>query len=139
MIVLDTNVISEMMRPYPDPTVWRWFMTTKRAELFTTAVNQAEIAIGIELLPDGKRRRALRVGAGRMFGLLKGRILPFEESSTEAFATIAATRSAHGRPISFADAQIAAIAVTHGATLATRNTADFELCDVDLINPWTAA
>lgn len=70
---------------------------------------------------------------------MRGRILPFDESPVDRFARISATRRARGRAISFAAAQIAAIALTHGATLANRNTADFELCEVDLINPWTAA
>ncbi len=139
MLVLDTNVLSETMQPAPSSRVMEWWAQQPGVELFTTSVTVAEILYGIELVPQGKRRKALVDGAERMFGkVFSGRILPFEESSAREFAEIAAGRRAQGRPISEFDAQIAAIARFHRAALATRNIADFEGCGVRLVNPWQA-
>ncbi len=137
MIVLDTNVLSEVMSASPEPAVSRWLARQSRDSVFTTSVSMAEILQGIELLPRGKRRSGLLEAAEAMFfGLFPGRVLPFHEDAARAFAPIAVNRRTHGRPISLFDAQIAAIARADGATLATRDTADFEDCGILLVNPW---
>jgi predicted nucleic acid-binding protein len=137
MVIVDTNVVSEIMRPVPEPTVVRWFSSQANQELHSTAITVAEILFGIELLPAGKRREALRAGAEKMFGVaLAGQILPFEDRAARAFSAIASSRHRQGRPISKLDAQIAAIARANHATLATRNTDDFEGCGVLVVNPW---
>jgi predicted nucleic acid-binding protein len=136
--ILDTNVVSEPMRPSPSASVLTWWSQQQPGALFITTVTVAEILYGIELLPQGKRRDALLAGAERMFGkVLAGRILPFDEDAARAFPGVAARRRGQGRPIADLDAQIAAIANARGAILATRNTADFEGCGVRLVNPWT--
>ena len=137
MLVLDTNVISEIMKASPSPRVMEWWSQQQSAELFTTTVAVAEILYGIEILPRGKRRDSLRAEAEVVFTQdLAGRILPFDEQAARAFPEIAAGHRAQGRPIAEFDAQIAAIARSRRAILATRNTADFEGCGVRLVNPW---
>jgi predicted nucleic acid-binding protein len=135
--ILDTNVVSEPMLALPSAVVQTWWSQQQPGTLFITAVTVAEVLYGIELLPHGKRRAALLAGAELMFGkVLAGRILPFDENAARAFAAIAANRRGQGRPISDLDAQIAAIARSRGATLATRNTTDFEGCGIRVVNPW---
>lgn len=137
MIVLDTNVISEAMLPVPNGKVRRWLSAQPGQQLFTTTVSLAEILYGLEILPLGKRRAALSATAETMFAtLFAQRILVFDGPAARAFPPIAAGRRRRGGPISILDAQIAAIAHVHGATLATRNTADFEGCGIHLANPW---
>jgi hypothetical protein len=137
MIVLDTNVLSEFFRPAPSPEVVRWMADQPRSSLFTTTVTRAEMFYGIEVMPKGKRREALRADVEAMFAQdLGNRILPFDVEAARAFARIAASRRALGLPISKMDAQIAAIALSRGAKLATRDFADFEHCGVALVNPW---
>jgi len=137
MLVLDTNVISEMMKASPSPRVMEWWGRQQSSELFTTTVTVAEILYGIEILPHGKRRDSLRAEAEAVFTQdFAGRILPFDEEAARAFPEIAAGRRAEGRPIAGLDAQIAAVARSRRAMLATRNTADFEDCGVPLANPW---
>jgi len=136
MIILDTNVVSEMMRPTPQPVVLSWFAAQSAEDVNITAVTMAEILFGIELLPAGKRRDAVQVGANKTFGVFAGHILPFDERAAHAFSLIASSRRKQGRPMSVFDAQIAAIARANSAILATRNTDDFEGCGVRLINPW---
>jgi predicted nucleic acid-binding protein len=138
--ILDTNVVSEPMRPSPSATVLSWWSQQPAGTLFITSVTVAEILYGIEILPQDKRRAGLVAGAEQMFGkVLAGRILPFDEDAARAFPEIAARRRARGRPITDLDAQIAAIASCRGAILATRDTADFEGCGVRLVNPWAAS
>jgi predicted nucleic acid-binding protein len=137
MIVLDTNVISEAMRPVPNSNVQRWLAAQASQQLFTTTVSLAEILYGIEILPLGKRRAGLLAVAETMFAnLFALRILGFDAPAARAFPGIAAARRLQGRPISVLDSQIAAISKANGATLATRNTADFANCGVRLVNPW---
>lgn len=137
MIILDTNVLSELMRPKPSARVVAWVAKQPGAELCTTSITAAEIFYGIELLAKSKRREGLLAAAEAMFAEdLGGRILGFESDSARAFSKIAAYRRALGRPISHADAQIAAIAQVRGAKLATRNVADFENCGLDVVDPW---
>ena len=138
MILLDTNVLSEALKPLPSPIVLRWLAAQEPSSVFTTSVTQAEVLYGIETLPPGKRRTRLLAAVEKMFAEeFEGRILPFDEDSARAFAGIVAARDAAGRPISQLDAMIAAIARSHRAAVATRNTADFQHCGLDLINPWT--
>jgi len=137
MIVLDTNVISELMRDAPHPAVLAWVDEQAAASLFVTAVTEAEIRLGIALLPAGKRRDGIAEAADRAFAaLFGGRVLPFDSAAARAFATIAANRRASGRPISQFDCQIAAIASSRGSLIATRNVRDFEGCGVEMVDPW---
>lgn len=137
MIVLDTNVLSELMRSTPDETVVRWTTRQPTASLYVTSITQAEILHGILLLPKGRRRTALEDAAAAMFAEdLGGRILPFGSEASRPYAEIASARQRAGRPISHFDAQIAAIARANGASVATRNTADFTGCGIELIDPW---
>ena len=137
MILLDTNVVSEMMRPVADPAFLTWISKCSGDDLYCSAIVVAEILYGVELLPGGRRKSDLQAGAERLFKVvLGGRILPFDEQAARQFARIASERRSRGRPIAELDAQIAAIAQVHDASLATRNTSDFEGCDLQLINPW---
>ena len=137
MIVLDTNVLSELMRANPAPGVVRWIGAQPAASLFTTSITQAEILHGVMSLPAGRRRSTLEGAAEAMFREeFAGRVLPFGADAAPHYARIAAERQRAGRPISHFDAQIAAIARSAGASVATRNVADFELCGVKVIDPW---
>jgi toxin FitB len=137
VIILDTNVISEMMEESPAVQVGSWLDAQPLSTLFTTSVTQAEILYGIEILPHGRRRTALARVAARMFSEKFGdRILAFGADASRLFAEIAASRRRAGQPISQFDCQIAAIARLHDATLATRDTQDFRDCGLSLIDPW---
>lgn len=135
MTILDTNVVSELMRA--SPAVSGWMSRQARDDLFTTTITIAEILYGVEILPKGNRRQGLLRDAEATFrDDFAGHILPFDETAARMFAVVFATRRRHGRPVGIPDAQIAAIARAQGATLATRNTDDFEGCCVRLVNPW---
>jgi predicted nucleic acid-binding protein len=138
MIVLDTNVLSELMKLHPVPQVVAWVAQQSGTELFTTTITEAEIFYGIELLARGKRREALQSAAEAMFTQdLAGRVLGFESDAARIFSKLAAQRRALGRPISHADAQIASITRARRAKLATRNQSDFADCGIDVIDPWS--
>ena len=138
-IILDTNVLSELMRSQPDPLVIEWFARQTSVTFYITAITQSEILLGIALLPAGKRRDALGDAAGKMFREdFFGNCLPFDESCTGLYAAVVANRRRSGFSITTEDAQIAAIALHHKLTLATRNTKDFlHIADLTLDNPWT--
>jgi predicted nucleic acid-binding protein len=137
MIVLDTNVLSETLRPRPAGSVKRWMADQAAAILYTTAINQAEILYGVALLPAGRRRVALQEMVEAIFGeAFLGRVLPFDSAAAKSFAEIAAMRRRSGRPISDTDAQIAAVAHSRGAAVATRNVEDFANCGITVISPW---
>lgn len=139
MIILDTNVLSEVMKPSPSARVLSWLAEHPPSRMFTTTITQAEILHGLELLPAGKRRAALESAVEAMFEEdFAGRILPFDSSAARMFPQVAAARRTAGRPATQFDAQIAAIARSRGAILATRNTSDFEHCGVAVLNPWIA-
>jgi hypothetical protein len=136
--LLDTNVLSELMRNQPALTVLDWFAQNTHEVMHTSAVTQAEILTGIALLPAGKRRNALAIAADQMFVEdFAGHCLAFDAAAAKNYALIVAKRTHQGQPISTEDAQIAAIALASGLTVATRNTADFENIDgLSLANPW---
>jgi hypothetical protein len=139
MIVLDTNIISELMKARPDPEVETWLATQPAAGLFITTITEAELRYGVALLPASKRRDRLAVTVETMLiEEFADHILPFDSSAAIAYALVATERRQSGHPISQFDAQIAAIARSHGAALATRNDKDFEGCGIDVINPWNA-
>jgi predicted nucleic acid-binding protein len=137
MIVLDTNVLSEALRPVPEPSVLDWLANQPRASLFTTTVTRGEILYGIRLLGEGKRRRGLWDAARKIFDAdFADQVLSFDSDAADMYADIASSRRMLGKPISQFDAMIVAIARSRGASLATRNVNDFENCGVDVINPW---
>lgn len=140
MIVLDTNVISETIRPQPDPAVASWLASRRASLLFITTITQAELLYGLQLLPDGQRRRRLTDALDAILrDEFRGRVLPFDGPAAEAYAAIVARRRAGGHPISAFDAQIAAIARSRGASVATCNVADFDDCGVHILDPWTSS
>ena len=140
MILLDTNILSELMRPAPEAAVERWLAGQPPASVFISAITEAELRYGLALMPVGRRRSTIAAEIEGMWGEdFRGRILPFDSPAAVAFAEIAADRRQAGRPISQADAQIAAIARSRGAALATRNVADFEGCGIEVVNPWKDA
>ncbi len=137
MFLLDTNVLSELMRAEPCQAVVEWLDAQPENQLSISAVTRAEIELGIALLPEGKRRNALYAAALDMFLEFDGRCLPFDEQAAIHYARLVSRRLAAGRPISVEDAQIASIAIVHSCSVVTRNTADFDGIDnLDIINPW---
>jgi toxin FitB len=137
MIILDTNVISETVKPAMATQVKQWLVSQMVAELFTTAVNLAEVSFGIQCLEDGRRKTTLGNQMQRVFDLyFTSRILPFDEAAARAYGRIVAQARAKGKSILIADGQIAAIAQVHGFTVATRDTWPFEAAGISVIDPW---
>lgn len=138
-IILDTNVLSELMRMQPAPLVLEWFAGQTAVTFYVTAITQSEILLGIALLPAGKRRDALADAAEKLFREdFPGNCLPFDETCTGLYASIVANRRRSGFLVTTEDAQIAAIALSHKLPLATRNTKDFlHIEGLMLRNPWT--
>jgi len=139
MIVLDTNVVSELMTGAPTAVVESWLRRQPVARLRTTCITLAEAGIGIARLPDGRRKDGMAAAAGRVWALFGDRALPFDNAAAEELSDIFVGRLRTGRPLGLADAQIAAICRARRATLATRNTKDFEGLGLDVVDPWTAA
>lgn len=137
-VLLDTNVLSELMRPQPSEIVLVWFARQKSTEFYTSAITQAELLLGVALLPEGKRRDAVAGAVEQMFEQdFIDRCLPFDEFAAHEYAALVATRNKFGMPISTEDAQIASIALRSGLALATRNTKDFRnISELILIYPW---
>ena len=137
MILLDTNIVSELLRKTPEPRVEAWLSAQEGAEVYLSAVSEAELRLGVAVMPTGRRRNAL---ASMIDDILRedfrARILPFDSPAAAAYAAIASDRRAAGQPISQFDCQIAAVARAHGAAVATRNVRDFEGCGIDIIDPW---
>lgn len=137
MIILDTNVISELLKPSPAPQVEAWLSALDGTQVYFTAIGEAELRQGVAIMPESRRRAALSEAIEGMLNEdFHGRILPFDRAAARAYAPIAADRRAAGRPISQFDCQICAIASAHDAAIATRNTGDFQGCGVVVINPW---
>ncbi|MXW30027.1 MAG: type II toxin-antitoxin system VapC family toxin [Chloroflexi bacterium] len=137
MIVLDTNVVSELMKGAPQPEVLAWAKGQARNTLFITTITEAEIRAGIAVLPEGHRRRILAAAAEHILDVsFAGHILPFDSAASHTYGSIVADRRTVGRPISTQDCLIAAIARAHGAGVATRNVSDFEGCGIEVTNPW---
>lgn len=137
MILLDTNVLSELMRPEPEETVLDWVDQLNRETTYISTINQAEILQGVMLLPDGKRKQQLTKKAEQMFQLFEQRILPFDIRAAEIYAEVVVGRQQQGRPIYFQDAQIAAITIEYNCAIATRNVSDFEEIErLKVTNPW---
>lgn len=136
--LLDTNVLSEILRSAPDSAVLAWFSAQDERQLFVSAVTQAEMVLGARQLPPGGRRQRLEDALRGMFDAdFADRVLPFDSASASHFADIVESRRRAGRPISQFDAQVAAIARLNGLSLATRNVRDFEGCGLQLVDPWS--
>lgn len=136
MIVVDTNVVSELMRPSPARAVTTWLLAHDGRELFTTSITLAEIRYGIERLPAGQRQRQLRETAQKVFTAFADQVLPFDRLAAVQYGSLVADRESAGSPIDGFDAQIASICRSRDAALATRNTTDFKGTGIDLIDPW---
>ncbi|MFO1267205.1 MAG: type II toxin-antitoxin system VapC family toxin [Rubrivivax sp.] len=140
MIVLDTNVLSEPLKPAPAQAVLDWLDAQAPQTLYLSTIGLAELLAGVQALPAGKRRSALRQAvAEQVLPLFAGRVLPFDERAAEAFADVHASAKKAGNPISFADCAIAAIAAANACMVATRNGSDFKGTGVTVIDPWTQA
>lgn len=139
MIVVDTNVASELMKPAPSQTVRDWILSYDGRDLCTTAITVAEIGYGIERLPNGRRKENLRAALAEVFRMFEEQVLPFDAAAAEQYALVVSHRDAMGLPIEGFDAQIAAICRARGAALATRNLPDFTETGIKVINPWDRA
>jgi predicted nucleic acid-binding protein len=137
VIVLDTNVVSELARSSPDPAVVRWLDSVSADEVTTTAVTAAELFHGVARLPASRKKTRIADAVQRVLrDDLQGRVEPFDIRSAERYGILVADRERAGKPITVADAQIAAICTVRRATLATRNTKDFVDTGIELVNPW---
>ncbi len=137
MIILDTNVLSEFMTSPPSGVVLEWLNSQDTASLYVTSISIAEVCYGLQAMPEGKRRRLLEDRFEQfIINAFASRILNFDESAARLYGELRAYRRKIGRPLSNFDGQIAAIARSHGFSLATRNVRDFEHCLVELINPF---
>jgi toxin FitB len=136
MIILDTNVVSELMRPEPAPGVASWVRERDSRELRTTVITLAEVRYGIARLPDGRRKEVLLAAADDVFAAFADQVLQVDAAAAEQYAVIASSRERAGRPISGFDALIAAVCRSRGAALATRNVSDFDGTGIELIDPW---
>lgn len=139
MILVDTNVVSELMRPEPAPQVASWVRSRDRRELFTSSITVAEIRYGLARLPDGRRKQVLLDAADDVFRAFSDQVLPVDVAAAEHYAIIASARERSGRPISGFDALIAAVCRARGAALATRNLPDFDGIGIDVIDPWATS
>ena len=140
MLVVDTNVLSELMRPTPNAAIASWIAEHATSSLHITAVSEAELRFGLAIMPPGRRRDGLAEGLERMLRTgFANRVLPFDSAAASAYAEIAAARRAMGRPMPEADCQIAAIARSRGMAVLTRNVRDFADAGIDVIDPWTDA
>lgn len=140
MIILDTNVVSEPLRSSSDPTVIAWLDRQAPETLFITSINLAELLLGVELLSGSKRKLALDAAISDVRSrLFAGRILPFDERAAQTYASVSIRARQAGCPLSIADGQIAAIAIAHGFSVATRDEQPFHAAGVTVINPWRAS
>jgi hypothetical protein len=137
VIILDTNVLSETIRSTPNEAVKSWLKQQSRTETFVTAISKAEMLAGVLILPEGRRREALSLLVEQLFdSQFRDNLLSFDNPAADHYAEIVATRRRVGRPIGILDAQIAAIAVSRGAAVATRDTEGFSGIGVEIVDPW---
>jgi predicted nucleic acid-binding protein len=137
VIILDTNVVSEPMKPDGDRAVQAWLDEQIAETLYLTSISLSELLLGVEVLPDGKRKAGLAAALSDLLVMLFGaRVLPFDQQAATKYAASVSRARAAGRAISMADGQIAAIAAVHGFTVATRDTAPFVAAGVPVVNPW---
>lgn len=136
MIVLDTNVVSEAMKPEPSPAVRAWLNDQAAETLYISSVTLAELLFGIQALPQGRRRDLLDSALNDLLELFKGRVLPFDTEAARCYAELAVAARKGGRGFPTPDGYIAAIAASRGFIVASRDTAPFEAVGVDVINPW---
>lgn len=136
MIIVDTNVIAELMRPSPDSAVMNWVLHHDQREFYTTAVTLAEVLYGIARLDEGRRKDLFTAAAEEVFATFEEHVLPFDRAAAVQYAAIVSAQDRAGLPISGFDAQIAAICLAQKATLATRNVKDFTGTGVEIIDPW---
>ena len=137
MIILDTNVLSEILKANPNPQVLSWIRALPSTRLFTTTITRGELFYGVFIMPKGKRRDQLQQVITSLFEVdFSSQILGFDNAAADSYAEIAANRKKEGQPISQFDAMIAAIALSRGADLATRNIKDFVNCNINVIDPW---
>lgn len=140
VVLLDTNVISELIRKSPAPVVEEWVAGQPLEDLFFSAVGEAELRYGAAILPAGRRRETLVSDIETMLlDAFEDRVLPFDSAAARAYAEIAAVRRSAGRPVAPADCQIAAIARSRNMAVATRNVRDFEDMGIEIIDPWAVA
>lgn len=136
MIILDTNVVSEPLRPAPEPAVLAWLDQQAVETLFLSTISLAELRYGVAALPNGRRKDGLHAGMDRIVALFGPRVLSFDAAAADAYAVIRARARAAGKAIAATDGYIAATAAAHGFSVATRDTGPFEIAGVPVINPW---
>ncbi len=137
MIIIDTNVASEPLRKQGNPLVLEWLDNQKAETFYITSTTLAELLVGVEIMPDGKRKIEIATGLNTLIAKYFGsRILPFDSEAAKIYALLVARSRLNGISISFADGQIAAIALVYGFKVATRDVLPFEAAGLDVINPW---
>lgn len=137
MIILDSNVVSEVMRPQPDEKVIAWLNRQPRSSVWTTSITVFEIRFGLQIMPAGKRREVLSEGFENLLNTIDLRIAPFDHEAAEHASDLMASRRAQGRPRETRDTMIAGIVLAHHAILATRNVRDFDDISTSVVDPWT--
>ena len=136
MILLDTNVVSEPLKPSPDPAVVQWLNTQTPEDVYLPAIVAAELYYGWSILPDGRRKRVSGDLVDRVVSQFEGRVVPFDLAAAVEYGRLMATARSAGVGLPILDGQIAAIARAQGAALATRNVKHFEQTGIPLLNPW---
>lgn len=139
MIILDTNILSELIKPGTDPNVLAWFDRLEPQTLTTTAITAAEIGVGLKFMTDGKRKRQLEKAYGQILQTFTAEILPFDLEASRHYAALSLKLKKQGTPIGQNDTMIAAIVHTHQATLVTHNTKHFTHCGIEVVDPFTAS
>jgi toxin FitB len=138
MIILDSNVVSELMRPRPEERVIAWLDRQPRSSIWTTSVTVFEVRFGLQVMPMGKRRDVYSEGFENLLDGIDHRIAPFDHEAAQHASTLMASRKMQGRPRESRDTMIAGIVLSRHATLATRNVRDFDDISAILVDPWTA-
>jgi predicted nucleic acid-binding protein len=138
MIILDSNVISELMRPRPEQRVVAWLDRQPRSSIWTTSVTLFEIGLGLQIMPTGKRRDLFTEGFENFLRRIDNRVAPFDDEAARRACALVASRKGQGRPRESRDTMIAGIVLSRSATFATRNTRDFDDIPASVIDPWTA-